>query len=140
MSTLKKMHQSTTCKFSNLWHIQNQNVLSYDKSTIQSGQHPNSKQLDRLSSTKLWSFPNSIERFSNLWHLNNRNVFNCDKSIIKSSKHPNSKQVDKSSSTKLWSFPNSISRFSICGFRTIKVSQVVTSPQWNQINTPTWNK
>ncbi len=128
MSTLKKVPQSATCKFSNLWHIQNQNVLSYDKSTIESSQHPNSKQLNRSSCSKLWSFPNSIGRFSNLWHSNNRNVFNSDKSTIESSKHPNSEQADKSNSTKFWSFPNSIGRFSICGFRTIEMFPVVTIP------------
>ncbi len=139
MSTLKKMLQFATCKFSNLWHIQNQNVLSYDKSTIELGQHPNSKQLDRLSCNKLWIFPNSIGRFSNLWHSNNRNVFSFDNSTIESSKHSNSEEADKSNSTKSWSFPNSIGRFSICGTQSIEMSWVVTSAQLNRVNTPTGN-
>ncbi len=125
---LKKVPQSATCKFSNLWHIKNQNVLSYNKSTIESSRHPNLKQANKPSCSKYWSFPNSIGRFPNLWHSNNQNVFSSNKSTVQSSKHPNLEQVDKSYSTKFWSFLNSIGKFSICAFWTIEMSIVVTSP------------
>ncbi len=87
---------NSTTRFSNLWHPYNRNVLSYDKSTIESNKHPNCQQWIKLNFTKLWSFSNSTGRFSNLKHLDNWNVLSCDKSIIESSKYPNSKQKDKS--------------------------------------------
>ncbi len=103
---------NSTCKFSNLWHSENWNIFSWDKSTIELGKHPNWEQSDKFNFTKLSNFPNSISRFSNLSHPCNRNVSNYDKSTIELGKHPNWEQPNKSSSTKLWSFSNSIGRFS----------------------------
>jgi hypothetical protein len=84
MSTSTKLWSfwNSTCKFSNLWHPRNWNVFSYDKSTIESNKHPNSKQPNKFNSTKLWNFLNSINKFPNLWHLHNQNFLIWDKSII----------------------------------------------------------
>jgi hypothetical protein len=73
----------------NLTHWDNQNVLSCDKSTIESSKHSNWEQQNKSNCTKLWSFPNSNPKFSNLWHWNSQNVLSCDKSTIESSKHSN---------------------------------------------------
>ncbi len=131
---------NSTCKFSNLWHLSNRNVFSYDKSTIESSKRPNLKQPNKSNSTTLWSFLNSTNKFPNLWDLHNWNFLICDKSIIESGKNTptRNKQISRvPPSFKI--FQTSLINFPICGTPTIKIFWIVTSPQLNQINTPTQN-
>ncbi len=99
-------------RWSNIYGVPFYSSAIVHKSTFEWGKHPNLKQPNKSSSTKLWSFLNYIGKFSNLWHPNNPNVLSCDKSTIESNKCPNSKQLNKSSFTKLWNFLNSTGRFS----------------------------